>query len=370
MDVAGLVIGAVGMVALWNNCVQAFDVVAAGRRYGHDYEVIRVKLEVERIRLLAWGEAVGLAQVQKADSNPVPLIDDRLNKENMRTTVLRLLGCIEHIFKDSNALERKYGLKPESLRRGEDAISLTDISTEGNQFILGSIFKHTYENLQKSAKNYSQNTPFKRKVTWAISDRSKFLALVGEIKGFNDSLVSLFPDVTHKANRAIHEEIDTSDEIRSLQLLQEAAADNHEDISDSASLRLNNLGATVMTELDDIKPKAGEAAAPVPHEARDKGQDQDKEELDNEKIGLEKELDLVEKFVAERRQGSITCYMHMSDWSPRYSVSVYWQGDRHEGFSETFNDELKGFVPSLHSSFGMHSPVSNHPLIIHTDMDS
>jgi Prion-inhibition and propagation len=48
-EVASLV---VGVVAAWKSCVQVFDIVDSGRRYGMDYEILRIKLEVERIRLL------------------------------------------------------------------------------------------------------------------------------------------------------------------------------------------------------------------------------------------------------------------------------------------------------------------------------
>ena len=62
-----------------------------------DYKVLRVKLEVERIRLLVWGGAVGLSEVERGKPSP----DARLNREDVRTVVLRLLGCIQHVFEHS-----------------------------------------------------------------------------------------------------------------------------------------------------------------------------------------------------------------------------------------------------------------------------
>ena len=52
-----------------------------------DYKVLRVNLEVERIRLLVWGEAVGLSKVEQGKPSP----DARLNREDVRTVIL-LLG--------------------------------------------------------------------------------------------------------------------------------------------------------------------------------------------------------------------------------------------------------------------------------------
>ena len=44
---AGIISGAVSIVTAWNTCVQAFDVVADVRRYGMEYEITRIKLEVQ-----------------------------------------------------------------------------------------------------------------------------------------------------------------------------------------------------------------------------------------------------------------------------------------------------------------------------------
>ena len=87
MDVTGLVFSAVSMVTVWNSCVQAFDTIASGRRSGMDYEIIRVKLEVERIRLLTWGETVNLSKVPRGHPEPYLVIDSRLNREEIKDTV-------------------------------------------------------------------------------------------------------------------------------------------------------------------------------------------------------------------------------------------------------------------------------------------
>jgi Prion-inhibition and propagation len=73
-----------------------------------------VKLEVERIRLLALGDAVALSEVESGRPSP----DVRLNCDGVRGTVQRLLGCIEHIFERSGILQETYGLRPTTPRSG------------------------------------------------------------------------------------------------------------------------------------------------------------------------------------------------------------------------------------------------------------
>ena len=46
-----------GVITAWQTCVQVFEIIDSGKKYGMDYEVLRVKLEVERIRLLVWGDS-------------------------------------------------------------------------------------------------------------------------------------------------------------------------------------------------------------------------------------------------------------------------------------------------------------------------
>lgn len=347
MEVAGLVLGAVSVVTAWDTCVQAFEIIASGRRFGYEYEVIRVKLEVERVRLLTWGEEVGLANVREGEPHPDGIIDTRLSREEIRDTALRLLGCIQRLFNDTAALQRKYGMRmaPDS---DEDHFPIPLASNDGGQFILGPVFRRAYASLQKSSRNHQRNTPLKRKVTWAIGDKTKFLALITEIKGFNDSLVSLFPDVTSRTNRMLQEDIDTSEEIRSLQLLQQATSDDHEEISETASLRLNNLGATL---LSDDKSKVVKAAQPADQSKPEEQSLSDTEETQlNE---LEKELQIAEDFCHKKTLGALTCTVYTQDWSAHCSTGVYWNTDQKGEYSDRFwDDRLKGFVSSPHTSFG------------------
>jgi len=157
-DVAGLVIG---VVTAWETCVRVFEIIDSGKKYGMDYEVLRVKLEVERIRLLVWGEAVGLSEVERGKPSP----DARLNREDVRTVVLRLLGCIQHVFEHSERLQDRYGLHP--VRPAIVDAQEGNYHPTQSQLILGSIFRQAYESLCCSAKNRQDNIPLTRKTIWA-----------------------------------------------------------------------------------------------------------------------------------------------------------------------------------------------------------
>ncbi|KAL1702177.1 prion-inhibition and propagation-domain-containing protein [Schizophyllum commune] len=244
MEVAGLVIGATSILALWETCVQVFDIVVSGQNYGMDSEIARVKLEVERVRLLMWGQAVGLSNVRLPEegvTSPGPC-HPRLGRPEVTDAVMRILGCIHHLFKDTDALQRRYGLQRTSER--SSALAALDISPENNASsatILESVFKKAYASLQKSSRRNNRITTLRKRAHWAILDKTKFSLLVQEIRAFNDSLSALFPDVSTETQDSLRQDIEASDEIASLRLLQQASANDYAELSDTASERVSLL---------------------------------------------------------------------------------------------------------------------------------
>ena len=49
-----------------------------------------------------------------------PSPDTRLNREDIRSAVLRLLGCIQHVFENAERLQDKYGLLPKTPNISEE----------------------------------------------------------------------------------------------------------------------------------------------------------------------------------------------------------------------------------------------------------
>ena len=328
--------GATGVVSLWKTCVQVFDTLASIKRYGKDYEIAHVKLEVERVRLFLWGENIGLSNVDHENPNPRGGVDldPRLNRPEIGGPVMKLLGCIQEVFVDTDALQKKYGLKKAVAHDNRDSPFSEKIEQSPGEstFALRSVFKRAYTGLQKSAKDNSQSTSLQRKTVWAIHDKAKFLVLVAEIRGFNDSLSAIFPDIQSRAVDRLRDDIETSEDIRSLQLLQEASAQDHVEISDTASVRLENLGATM---LDEEKVETGS---------------DDAEPTDARVDDLTKAMEKMDVFAKDKEQGVLSCSVNAVPWLSYCSAGTYWQGDQED--SSHWNDRSKGFVQTHHSALG------------------
>ena len=99
----GLTIGVVGLAGLFGACVQCFDMVQTGRAQRRDFELLHTKLDVQRVRFLAWGEAAGLINTTT--------YNDRFDHPAVRPTVERVLRCIRLLFKEGNELTARYGLR-------------------------------------------------------------------------------------------------------------------------------------------------------------------------------------------------------------------------------------------------------------------
>ena len=61
MEAGGLGIGAVALAGLFNNVVDSYEYVRLGKQYAKDFETSQAKLDLSRLQLSRWGEALGLA---------------------------------------------------------------------------------------------------------------------------------------------------------------------------------------------------------------------------------------------------------------------------------------------------------------------
>jgi RNase P protein component len=339
-DVAGLVLS---VVSLWKICVEVFEAIDSGRNYGMDYELLRVKLEVERIRLHSWGDAIGLGEGSDNAHR-----DPRLERGDVVNTAMRVLGCIHHLFENSERLQNTYGLQPSTV----DTTNM--LATPQGQPILGAVFKKAYESLRKNARERHRATRMVRKSMWVIKDKQKFQAMIVEIKGFNDNLESLFPGSKARIAEAMREDVESSASMEELQLLQDATAQEHGDMSGCASARLEVLGApsTARTELLTVQGNLPEQDGDWEdvEDEEDANDGQTARAVDPEMTELEKKMGAIKLYCKKKREGALTLRVEgPQEYSAKVTTYCYWGGET-EGNWWVNRD--KGFVKSFHASFG------------------
>jgi hypothetical protein len=96
----GEALGAIGLAALFSTCVECFGYFRGSQRMEKDCEIFMVKLDIEKSRLLVWGNSVGLLDITNQRRNPI--------LENAATSDLlgRCLRNIESLLTDTDRLTK------------------------------------------------------------------------------------------------------------------------------------------------------------------------------------------------------------------------------------------------------------------------
>lgn len=215
MEIGGLTVGAIALAGLFNNCVEAFSYLKAGQSLEHDLEILLVKLDIEKARLLSWGNSVGIVR---------PINDGRSNvlEEYSNTEIISVaLRNIHLLLTDSQRLRDRYAMR---------AIMESSNTTEPRRLDLVShtsmnIFRRSYIRLcNRIVENRSQ-VPVANRIIWAVHDRGKFNDLIQDLRELIDGLVILLtPIVQSAANRIVEDDIATLG-LPSLRLVEEACQD-------------------------------------------------------------------------------------------------------------------------------------------------
>src|ERR1700722_5888184 len=115
-----LSIWAVALASLFSTCLECFNYFEAAKTVAWDLDLLLVKLDCEREKLLTWGDIVGIFKSSAEGRNPA------LDSKN--DIIQRCLNSLESLVSNSDDLQRKYGVQR----------SLSQSSTQDRNDVLGS----------------------------------------------------------------------------------------------------------------------------------------------------------------------------------------------------------------------------------------
>jgi hypothetical protein len=263
MEIIGFTAGIISLAGLFSTCIDAFAFLQAGQSLERDLKIVLVKLDIEKARLLSWGNAVGIAR--GVNDGRSSIFNNQVTEEIIRS----ILENIKHVLTDSQRLREKYALGEMS----ESPVAIT--ATQRIDFVSRTslyIFRGSYNRLcNRIAQNLPRVSPARR-VTWAIRDRERFSDLVKDLRELVDGLVGLAPGPT-QTDRIIEDDI-ASLRIDNLRLVEEATRNEeaYRGLSDTVSeaIQATELGTTVdhrdLEEwlADQIDPEATQARPSSP----------------------------------------------------------------------------------------------------------
>jgi hypothetical protein len=212
----------IGVAGLFSSCVDAFTYFKLAQRASRDIEVVLLKLDVEKARLLIWGEHVGLFSASHQDR--------RLLDERVAGLIRRILSQIEGLLTDSENLRTSYGVRTldTTLSRAVDYISSKSLSvfrTSASRFWARNAPRLTVE---------TQRSTLQR-TKWAIYERERFQALVNDLSHFIDKLFELLPIDRDVQDRIIIEDIESILDLSQLNIIEEATEDSYRVYSRAAA---------------------------------------------------------------------------------------------------------------------------------------
>jgi hypothetical protein len=171
-EVAGLVVGGIGLLALFETSMTCFDYIDTGRKYGKDYQKFVVAMSVLELRLSRWGDLARL----RDNSSHITGDEARL--------ITELLGSIKADLEDAGHVSKRYELKalPE-----DGTIKLQTAA----------------ERFKRRARIRQHRTSVGKKVKWALRDQGKCNNLIKEIERGIADLELVFP-YTNPQSQLVH----------------------------------------------------------------------------------------------------------------------------------------------------------------------
>ena len=224
-EVFGTVASALSVAALFNNCVDCFEYVQIGRRFGQDYERCQLKIDIAKIRLSRWGEAVAINKDARfATARPPEIVTQKVE------FVLEQIGLL---FQSVQKTSKGYELDAKQ----EDLLLFYDEDMRPD-------YQRPHRRLKAMVLQRQQQTSLMKKVAWALYDAKHFDRLVEQIMGFIDDLEKICPVEAARRQLAQLEIEDISDE-PSLRAVSDAAAQIDPLFAEAAAQKLEGIATKI-----------------------------------------------------------------------------------------------------------------------------
>jgi hypothetical protein len=201
----GIVAGAVGIAAAFTACVDCFNYVQLGRRFGRDYQTDLISLNCAMLRLTRWGQAVdiyGDPKLGRADATAAEV-------QTAKDTLFQILI----LFADTESISKKYKLKAQD---GDDLSVFMDDDLDPAVMALANKMK-------KLAIKRQKGSSILKTVSWALYHRAELQGLISDITLLLDSLEKLFP--APQVLALVQQETADISNTQELRLVEEAARD-------------------------------------------------------------------------------------------------------------------------------------------------
>ncbi|CAO2658667.1 Nn.00g063900.m01.CDS01 [Neocucurbitaria sp. VM-36] len=229
-EVAGLVVGVVGLAGLiggFKSTVDLFHNFTDSRDLGRDYEILDIKLDIEKTILLQWAEQVNFLRDN---------YDRRLDEPDTRRAVEQIFACIRLLLSDESKLKQLYGLTDNEEKHDPSTTTL-DATISSHRM---ERFVQEFQTLKLRLNLRNDKLSLSRKVRWIIHDKQKFEILVKEVAHFTTKLNEIMPIYRSQTviQRVTDEDVATIEQLRGLNMVLDASAGQRNAFAESTQRRI------------------------------------------------------------------------------------------------------------------------------------
>ena len=204
-------------------------------------EVLQIQIELEKVRLLIWGEAVGL--IVGSD-----IATDALEREDVRSRAAALLLNLGSNLDSEEAISARYGLVafPTHDTLGNDVAGPSKLDRMPR---FGTTFKDTYDKFRNDLAEKQEDISLWTATKWVARDEGKFQRRVESLRRTNNRLSDLTPEVKERTSIRLFEQIMESENEAELRYMFQA--------SDGEDILARQTSEVRLQELDSVGKREG-----------------------------------------------------------------------------------------------------------------
>ena len=249
MDPVSTALGIVSLGSLFSTCIECLGYFTDARDFDKDRNVLLVKLDFERNKLLIWGNAMGiLNEPGESILTTLGQAKDAFQRSSF------LLECIISLLTDAESLQQKYGLRNSDgteSRRNWSIVSKSNLE----------VFRPTLKRFLLRNPKETDNRKHRiwSKIKWAIFDKQKFQSLINDLKDLVDQLFMIDfgkvrPVDAAKLDLHMRADIELVDDLVALSLVQEASEDSYRAWSQHAAsvIEASELGTADRRNFEEL----------------------------------------------------------------------------------------------------------------------
>ena len=236
----GEALGVIGLVSLFSTCVECFGYFRASQRMERDCDILMVKLDIEKTRLLVWGTTIGLFNNDAVQSRNT-VFDD----PSTVTLLDRCLRNIESLLTDTEKLTKMYGVTTYSSPIDRE---ITFVSSSSM-----TLFQTACRRFWGRHASTMSKPTLSSRTKWGIYKKETFQGFINDLKDLIDGLYQIAPVPREGVDSVIEADIGSLTNVDQLRLVEAATENSYRAWSAVASstIETSEMGTTDRRNIEE-----------------------------------------------------------------------------------------------------------------------